>query len=121
MAYFDETMKQVIEPAITALCKKYKVRAKLSINKKHDTVKLTIKRGKLALFGSDLKGQGCIQMSHYSPDVVPGEDANNFLFTAFAILNAGNYNKSPIPNAYCDPAFYVVVKIGTKTKPYAII
>jgi hypothetical protein len=46
MAYMNQTMKSQIAPAIKAICKKYNVKASLSI-KHHSSLNLTISSGSI--------------------------------------------------------------------------
>lgn len=124
MAYADQTLKARLAPAIREICRKYGVRATLSV-RNHMSLHLTISGGVIDFIGN--YNQTCNPaVSHTSIDVNQyyfrnhfSGAARDFLTEVFAAMNDGNYDRSDIQTDYFDVGWYVRVNIGRWNKPYA--
>lgn len=114
MAYFDQTKKKAIEPAIKALCKEYGIKATLGV-RHHSTVVLTVMSGPIDFF----YGYKQVNVYHIN-DNYTGK-AKEFLSKAFEILNTGNYDNSDAQHDYFDVGHYVEIAIGKWDKPYQFL
>lgn len=124
MAYADQTLKARITPAIREICRKYGVRATLSV-RNHMSLALTISGGVIDFIGN--YNQTCnpavartsIDVNQYYFQNHFSGAARDFLTEVFAAMNDGNYDRSDIQTDYFDVGWYVRVHIGRWNKPYA--
>jgi hypothetical protein len=114
MAYFDQTKKKAIEPAIKALCKEYGVKATLGV-KHSSSVVLNVLAGAID-FACEYE-----QVNVYWVEKNFSGKAQEFLLKALAILNTGNYNNSDSQSDYFDVGHYVDINIGKWDKPYELV
>lgn len=114
MAYFNQTKKKAIEPAIKALCKEYGIKATLGV-RHHSTVVLTLMSGPIDFCN------GYTQVNVYHIDNNYTGKVKEFLSKALEILNTGNYNNSDAQHDYFDVGHYVEINIGKWDKPYQFV
>lgn len=111
MAYINQDTKKKIQPKITQICKKYGVKASLSIS--HNTkLVCTIAQGKLD-FGGNI-----IQVNPYWLKENYNGKTLEFLEELKNALNEGNHNNSNIQADYFDVGWYVDINVGKWNKPY---
>lgn len=136
MAYVNQAKKAEIQPAIAAICKKYGVKATLSISN-HSTLCLNVKQGSIDFIGNlnETCGRDHYQVSRGFTPVTDGYDDVNpyhfqshysgkalkFLTEVHKALNAGNWDESDIQTDYFNVGWYVRVNIGKWNKPYALV
>ena len=134
MAYFDQTRKAALAPAIKAICKKYGIKASLAVNN-HSTLVLNIKSGPIDFIGN--MNKVCSQHPRYNEqaytpakghiDVNPywykehfDGEALAFLSELIPAMNAGNHDRSDIQTDYFDVGWYIDVNIGKWDKAYQL-
>lgn len=133
MAYVSQELKAKLAPKIKAICKKYGVKASLSV-RNHSVLCLNIKSGKID-FISDYnltvgekyndnigyqKPTTYIQVNTYwYKDHFSGE-AYHFLSEVIPAMNAGNHDNSDIQVDYFDVGWYIDVNVGKWNKPYTV-
>lgn len=132
MAYMNQERKAKLAPAIKEICKRYGVKATISVNN-HMTLRVNIKSGKLDLIGNYNKVAG----NRYQNDpmrfraAIGYLDVNpywyrdhfdgtelNFLTELLVAMNQGNHDNSDIMTDYFDVGWYVDVNVGQWNKPY---
>ena len=114
MAYFDQTKKKAIEPAIKGLCKEYGIKATLGV-KHSSTVVLNILSGAID-FGCAYDQVNVFWVKKHYAGV-----AQEFLTKALAILNTGNYNNSDSQSDYFDVGHHIDINIGKWNKSYELV
>ncbi len=134
MAYYSPEQKAAITPAIKELCKKYGVRATLSVRGNNE-IRLVIASGAIDFVGTaneitehrcSVRGEafhantGYIQVNTFHIDTNFKGIAAEFLKEAFAIMNAGNYDRSESQSDYFDVGFYVSIHVGRWNKNYEL-
>jgi len=135
MAYMSQEMKARIAPVVKAICKKYGVKATLSV-RNHSTLSLTVKSSPIDFIGdcNRVCGSDHYQVSRgFRPitsqylDVNPYHYKSHHSGTALAFLdevltamNDGNYDRSDIQTDYFCVGWYVDVNIGKWDKPYEL-
>ncbi len=134
MAYINQDRKAQIAPVVKAVCKKYGVKATLSIDN-HSSLVLSIKSGKIDFIGNANKVCGAnhayvakgftpakdhLQINNYwYHDHFDGE-AKKFLAEVLVAMNDGNHDNSDIQSDYFDVGWYVNVNVGRWNKPYVL-
>lgn len=138
MAYFSQERKAQLAPAVKAICKKYGVKASLSVNN-HSTFVVTVTQGPIDFIENFIqtdkdkpyaKNMSEDQIAYIrknrSLDVNPYWYHEHFSGTAKAFLqeliramNVGNHDNSDIQTDYFDVGWYIDVNIGKWNKPYA--
>jgi len=135
MAYVSQDLKKSLAPAIKAVCKKYKVKATLSV-RNHTALVLTVKSGAIDFIGNsnEVCGRDQYQVSRgFNPNTSGYEDVNvyhyrnhysgkalKFLSEVIPLMNKGNHDNSDIQTDYFDVGWYIDVKIGRWDKPYIL-
>ena len=141
MAYMDQKRKKEIAPEVAAICKKYGMKASLSVQN-HSTLYCNIKSGKLNLIGMynahrteeskypDHFGRRVeytpvtyLQVGYYNQHKFVemfGEDGAAFLTALNTAMNKGNHDKSDIMTDYFDVGWYQYINIGQYDKPYVL-
>jgi hypothetical protein len=136
MAHFSQARKAQLAPAIKAICKKYGVKATMSV-RNHMTFAVTITQGEIDFIGNfnqtvsatprymaDPLGYRPVEKyidvnPYWFQDHFTGE-AKAFLTELLAAMNVGNHDRSDIQTDYFDVGWYVDVNIGRWDKPYAL-
>ena len=125
MAYVSQELKAKLAPKIKAICKKYGVKASLSV-RNHSVLCLNIKSGKIDFFkeSTDVLEQakrfGHMQVNTYwYRDHFDGV-AREFFSEVIPAMNVGNHDNSDIQTDYFDVGWYVNVNVGQWNKPYTV-
>lgn len=132
MAYMSQEKKAALAPAIKAVCKKFGVKATLSVQH-HSALSLNISAGPIDFIGNMNKVCGA---DHTQPGFRPAKDhiqvneyhyqnhysgkALAFLSEVLPLMNTGNHNRSDIQSDYFDVGWYTYVSIGKWNKPYTV-
>jgi hypothetical protein len=128
MAYMNQERKAKIAPVVKAICKKYGVKATMSVSN-HSTLCLNIKESGIDFIGDYnlANGQRIQNPATTYIDVNPywyrehfTGVALNFLTEVLVAMNAGNWDRSDIQTDYFDVGWYVGVNIGKWNKPYIL-
>lgn len=135
MAYVDQTLKAKISENVKKICKKYGVKATLSI-RHHSTLCLNIKSGPIDFLGNFHKlycerenGIGAeyrrenpnttyLQANPYHYNKHFDGKALAFLQEVIPAMNDGNWDKSDIMTDYFNVGWYIDINIGKWDKPY---
>lgn len=125
MAYVSQELKAKLAPKIKAICKKYGVKASLSV-RNHSVLCLNIKSGKIDFFADSGdcyeqgKRFGHIQVNTYwYRDHFDGK-SKEFLSEVIPAMNIGNHDNSDIQTDYFDVGWYINVNVGQWNKPYTV-
>lgn len=114
MAYFSQDAKKDRAPKIKALCKKYGVKATMSV-RNHSTFCLNIKSGKLDF------GEGGVNVywieDHYKDKPVVKEF---LLQVKEAMLGDDYFDHSDPMTDYFHTSHYIEINIGKYDKPYVL-
>lgn len=122
MAWMNSERKAKLAPAIKAACKKYGVKATLSVYH-HSTLCLNVSESKIDF----LEGHDAAQQSqHVSVNVYHIDrhftgKALAFLSEVHAAMMDGNHNNSDLQSDYFDVGWYTEINIGKWDKPYKLI
>ena len=135
MAYMNQERKAARAPKIKEICKRYGVKASLSVNN-HSTLVLTVKEGTIDFLGNynQIAGErfrnrdGHFRPAEDSMDVNPYWYQEHFDGTALAFLNEvipamygdDYYDHSDIQTDYFNCSHYITVTIGRWNKPYQL-
>ena len=129
MAYMSQEKKARIAPVVKAICKKYGIKASLSVDH-HTSLVLSIKSGSINFFEELTKteynnnGYGCtpgelsINPYHYKDHYI-GKSLE-FLSEVVTAMNDGNHDRSDIQSDYFDVGWYISVNIGKYKAPYIL-
>ena len=133
MAYMSQERKAQIAPSVKAICKKYGVKASLSV-RNHSTLSLTVTQGDIDFISNYLDTVGRTEHNqkwvgekrhidvntyHYSKHFTGR--ALNFLTEVHTAMMQGNHDNSDIQSDYFDVGWYVDVNIGRWDRPYALV
>ena len=127
MAYMSQERKQQLAPAIKAVCKKYGIKATLSVNH-HMTLNLNVTSGKIDFLSS---GKRCGSYGEDNKEVANtvnpywyhkhfDGDALAFLDEVHKAMNVGNHDNSDPMTDYFDVGWYAHVNLGRWNKPYKL-
>lgn len=122
MAYMNQERKAQIAPVVKAICKKYGVKASLSVNN-YSTLVLNVKSAGIDFFGDYHNSEeamkwGYIQVNTYwYHDHFDGK-SKEFLKEVIEAMNEGNWDRSEIQYDHFDVGWYVNVNIGKWNKPF---
>lgn len=135
MAHMSQERKAQISPVVKAICKKYGVKASLSV-RGHSTLTLTVSQGDIDFIGNWNKvvggnswhvHRGWRPAENYL-DVNPYHFKDQFSGRALAFLKevhaammTGNHDNSDIQTDYFDVGWYVNINIGKWNRPYALV
>lgn len=139
MAYFDQTRKAQMAPAVKVLCKKYGVKASLAVRNR-STVVLNIKSAdidfitnfnetvtndfylssQMAYGGAFTPAKDNISVNPYHFEKHFSGQALAFLTEMFDVLGDGNHDNSDIQTDYFDVGWYTDVNIGSWNKPFTV-
>ena len=121
MAYISQDKKKAIAPKIKEICKRYNVKATLSVL--HGmTLCLNIKSGEIDFFDDSSldyekeRGQIQVNVYHYKDHFTGMSKA--FLSEVIPALNSGNHDNSDVMSDYFDVGWYIDVNVGRFQKPY---
>lgn len=115
MAYMNQEMKKKLAPKIKEICKKYGVKATLSVHN-HFTLILNVKSGKID-FSDYLNENRSFRTINFDPKT-ENSIAEKFIAEVRSAMNVGNWDKSNVMVDYFDVGWYVEVNIGKWNKPY---
>jgi len=121
MASMNQDKKKAIAPKIKEICKRYNVKATLSVL--HGmTLCLNIKSGEIDFFDDSSldyekeRGQIQVNVYHYKDHFTGMSKA--FLSEVIPALNSGNHDNSDVMSDYFDVGWYIDVNVGRFQKPY---
>ena len=141
MAYMSQEKKARIAPVVKAICKKYGIKASLSVDH-HTSLVLSIKSGSINFFEELTKteynnngyvctpvgwytevnvgkyGELCINSYHYKDHYI-GKSLK-FLSEVISAMNEGNHDRSDSHTDYFDVGWYISVNIGKYKAPYVL-
>ena len=129
MAYMSQEKKARIAPLVKAICKKYGIKASLSVNN-HSSLILNIKSGSINFFEESTKteynnngydhnpGVCSINPYHYKNHYI-GKSLE-FLSEVVPAMNNGNHDNSDSQSDYFDVGWYISVNIGKYKAPYVL-
>jgi len=128
MAYMSQENKKSLSPKIKEICKKYDVKATLSVNN-HSTLQLNIKSGPLDVLDDSTERARCTLDSdgglyesvneYYYKEHYTGKTLE-FLSEVIPAMTIGNHNNSDIMTDYFDVGWYINVNVGAWDKPYIL-
>ena len=136
MAYMNQERKAALAPAIKAACKKYNVKATLSVHN-HSTLCLTIKSSPIDFISNynaiteerALRTNG-MERYHAARDNINVNgywfhehftgDALEFLTEVHAAMNVGNHDRSDLQTDYFDVGWYFNLSVGKWDKPCVV-
>lgn len=136
MAYMNQQRKTELAPAIKAICKKYNVKATLSVYH-YSTLCLTIQKSPIDFIANynDITKERALRTNgmeryhaaenninvngYWFHEHFTGE-ALEFLKEVHAAMNVGNHDRSDLQTDYFDVGWYVDVSIGRWNKPYVL-
>jgi hypothetical protein len=131
MAYFTQDMKKDLSPKVMAVCKKFKVKATLSVDN-HSSFVLNVKSSKIDFIGNfntrlkeshsrrDSPAKDYLQVNPYSLSDCFSGDALAFLQQVHREMSMGNWNNSRAEIDYFDVGWYTSIKIGKYNKPFVL-
>jgi hypothetical protein len=115
MAYMSQEHKAKLAPTIKTICKKYNIKASLSVNN-HSTLVLTVKQGDID-FGDDR-----IQVNPYWYHEHFTGRAKDFLSEIVPAMYGPDYfDHSDAQTDYFHCSHYISVNIGKWNAPYALV
>lgn len=122
MAYMNQERKAKLAPAIKAICKKYGVKATLSVDN-YSTLNLNITSGSIDFIKSAERAGSNRGYDHLQVNTFWYRDhfdgiAREFLSEVIPAMNVGNHDRSDLMTDYFDVGWYVGVNIGRWNKPY---
>ena len=136
MAYMSQEKKAAIAAKVKPILKKYKLKGSLSVHH-HSTLILTIRQGEIdfiknlndAMFKKfQYRAEGSYMPASKSIDVNVYWYQEHFTGEALAclselmpVLNEGNHDNSDSQSDYFDVGWYLNVKIGKWSQPYALV
>jgi len=134
MAYMSQERKAQIAPSVKAICKKYGVKASLSV-RNHSTLALTVTQGDIDFIKNfnDVCGKNdtykvrqpvtnnylSVNPYHYRNHFT--DRALKFLTEVHTAMMQGNHDRSDIQSDYFDVGWYVDINIGRWDRPYALV
>ena len=128
MAYMNQENKKRLAPKIKEICKRYGVKATLSVDN-HSTLQLNIKSGSLDVLDDATEKAHCRLDSdgglytsvnefwyeeHYTGETL------KFLSEVIPAMMVGNHNNNDIMTDYFDVGWYINVYVGAWDKPYIL-
>lgn len=134
MAYVSQSLKAELAPRIKAICKKYGIKASLSV-RNHMTLCLTVQSGPIDFIknynevaGNNNRNSNSFYKAEKSIDVnvywykshFSGK-ALKFIDEVYSAMMVGNHDNSDIQTDYFDIGWYVDINIGKWNKPYQLV
>ena len=140
MAYMSQDRKSQIAPVVKAICKKYGVKASLSV-RNHSTLVLNVTQGDIDFVENFIKTDKEKPYAKYMSqdqidylrktralDVNPYHYKDHFTGRALQFIKEvhtammkGNHDNSDIQTDYFDVGWYVDINIGRWNRPYALV
>ena len=128
MAYMSQENKKSLSPKIKEICKRYDVKATLSVDN-HTSLELNIKSGSLDVLDDSTGNSRCrldsdgglydsVNVYHYENHYT-GKTLE-FLSEVIPAMTIGNHNNSDIMTDYFDVGWYIGVNVGAWDKPYIL-
>lgn len=117
MAYMNQERKAVLAPKVKEICKKYGVKATLSVSN-YSTLCLNIKSSGIDFLAGT--GQTDLQVNTYWYHEHFTGVAKDFLGEVIEAMNVGNHDRSDLMTDYFDVGWYVHVNVGQWNKPYLL-
>ena len=124
MAYMSQEHKAKLAPTIKAICKKYGIKATLSV-RNHMSLVLTVKQGNIDFY-SDMALEGAnrkfhIQVNPYHYQSHFTGRARDFLSEVIPAMYGPDYfDESDAQTDYFHCSHYIDVNIGRWDQPYAL-
>jgi hypothetical protein len=127
MAYMSQERKAERAPMIRAICKKYGVKASLSV-KNHSTLVLTVKSGQIDFIGNYNTVANPATPAEHDLSVNPywfkeqfDGTARDFLTEVAAAMKGDDYfDKSDSQSDYFHCSHYIAINIGKWNKAYVL-
>ena len=114
MAYMSQGHKARLAPTIKAICKKYGVKAALSV-RNHSSLVLTVKQGNIDFGGTYIQVNPYWYQEHYTGR------ARDFLGEVIPAMRGPEYfDESDAMTDYFHCSHYIDVNIGRWDQPYAL-
>lgn len=128
MAFMSQERKKALAPAILAVCKKYGLKASLSVGSGR-SLALTIAQGPIDFVGDlapdpyerepkQKRSNLSVNVYHYQSHFTG--QALAFLSEAVPLMFTGNHDNSDSQTDYFDVGWYVYVYVGKWNKPYVL-
>ena len=124
MAYFSQEHKAKLAPTIKAICKKYGIKATLSV-RNHSSLVLTVKQGNIDFY-SDMNLEGANRKFHIQVNPYHYQNhftgrAKDFLSEVIPAMYGPDYfDESDAMTDYFHCSHYIDVNIGKWNAPYAL-
>jgi|WetSurMetagenome_2_1015567.scaffolds.fasta_scaffold356248_2 hypothetical protein len=116
MAYMNQEKKAKIQPKVTAILKKYRLKGNLGV-RNFSTLRLNIKSGSIPFIKNDAETRYCHVNEFYVKDHWDGI-ARDCLLELVEAMNDGNFNNSDLMTDYHHVGWYIDINIGQWDKPY---
>ena len=114
MAYMSQEHKARLAPTIKAICKKYGIKATLSV-RNHSSLVLTVKQGNIDFGGDYIQVNPYWYQDHYTGR------ARDFLSEVIPAMYGPDYfDESDAQTDYFHCSHYIDVNIGKWNAPYAL-
>ena len=114
MAYMSQEYKAKLAPTIKAICKKYGVKATLSV-RNHSSLVLTVKQGNIDFGGDYIQVNPYWYHAHYTGR------AREFLAEVIPAMYGPDYFDHSDPQTdYFHCSHYIDINIGKWNAPYAL-
>jgi hypothetical protein len=114
MAYMSQEHKAKLAPTIKAICKKYGIKATLSV-RNHSSLVLTVKQGNIDFGGDHVQVNPYWYHEHFEGR------AKKFLSEVIPAMYGPDYfDKSDAQTDYFHCSHYIGVNIGKWDQPYAL-
>ncbi len=114
MAFMSQEHKARLAPTIRAICKRYGVKATLSV-RNHSSLVLTVKQGNIDFGGDYIQVNPYWYQEHYTGR------ARDFLSEVIPAMRGPEYfDESDAMTDYFHCSHYIAVNIGRWNAPYAL-
>jgi len=125
MAYMSQEHKAKLAPTIKAICKKYGVKASLSV-RNHSTLVLTVKQGTIDFYADYGNPEGARQFGiqvnpYWYQDHFVGRSKEFLSEVIPAMYGPDYFDESDAQVDYFHCSHYIDVDIGKWNKPYALV
>ena len=115
MAYMSQEHKAKLAPTIKAICKKYNIKASLSVHN-HSTLTLTVKQGDIDFGGDRIQVNPYWYQDHYE-----GRALDFLKEIVPAMYGPDYFDHSDAMTDYFHCSHYISVNIGRWNQPYALV
>lgn len=125
MAYMSQEHKARLAPTIKAICKKYGIKASLSV-RNHSTLVLTVKQGTIDFYADYGNPEGARQFGiqvnpYWYQDHFVGPSKEFLSEVIPAMYGPDYYDESDAQVDYFHCSHYIDVDIGRWNQPYALV